>query len=80
MALAQRPNRYGVRLESWVVGASRRTCRAAVERYIRATTDAANGVPFTTRTTLQRQRAIEAAEREIANDLPDRAKKEHGLA
>ncbi len=38
----QRPNKHGVRLESWVVGGRRVTSVEAVRRYVDATTKAAN--------------------------------------
>ncbi|MEZ6088236.1 MAG: DUF1580 domain-containing protein [Pirellulaceae bacterium] len=45
----QRPNRYGIRLESWRIGGRRVTSIAAVQRYNEATTAAANnalGIPL----------------------------------
>jgi hypothetical protein len=57
----------GIRLETVLVGGIRYTSREALERFIAATTAAADGVPAANvRTSKQRQRAIEAAERELA--------------
>ncbi|QDV66963.1 hypothetical protein Poly24_06530 [Rosistilla carotiformis] len=42
---ATRPNRYGVQLQSWIIGGKRRTTVAAAERYIAESTAAANAAP-----------------------------------
>jgi hypothetical protein len=57
----------GVRLETVMVGGIRYTSREALERFVAATTAAADGTNPVIRTPKQRQRAIEAAERELAN-------------
>ena len=56
----------GQRLETLLVGGRRYTSREAIERFIAATTAASNGEPAPTRTSRQRERAIEQAERELA--------------
>ena len=59
----------GIRLESVMIGGIRYTSREALERFVAATTAAADGsrpAPQT-RTSRQRQRAIESAERELAD-------------
>ncbi len=56
----------GVKLETFVVGCQRFTTKEAIERFIAATTAKANGEPTPIRTPRQRQRAIDAAERELA--------------
>ena len=56
----------GIRLETAIVGGRRFTTRGAIEQFIAATTAAANGEAPPVRTPRQRQRAIDAAERELA--------------
>lgn len=55
----------GIKLETFVVGCQRYTTKEAIERFIAATTAKANGEPTPVRTPRQRQRAVEAAEREL---------------
>ena len=58
----------GQRLETLFVGGIRMTSREALARFFAATTAAANGTPApAVRTPRQRERAIEAAERELQN-------------
>lgn len=56
----------GVRLETVVIGATRHTTEEACLRFIEATTAAANGERTTTSTSARRQKAIDAAEKELA--------------
>jgi Protein of unknown function (DUF1580) len=56
----------GVRLESIMVGGIRMSSREALARFFIATTAAANGESAPAVTTIQRQRQIEQAERELA--------------
>jgi hypothetical protein len=55
----------GVRLETLVVAGRRFCSREAIERFVTATTAAANGDPLPVRTPHQRQRDIAKAEREV---------------
>jgi len=55
-----------VRLETALLGGIRYTTRAAIERFVAATTTAADGTAPQVRTSAQRERAIAAAERELA--------------
>ncbi|MEX2186169.1 MAG: DUF1580 domain-containing protein [Pirellulales bacterium] len=55
----------GVRLETCLVGAMRYTSREALQRFSDRLTAADRGEPIPTRTPRQRERAIEAAEREL---------------
>jgi hypothetical protein len=58
----------GVRLTTTMVGGIRMASEADLARFFAATTVAANGTPAPTiRTSAARQRAIEAAERELAS-------------
>jgi hypothetical protein len=59
----------GVRLETIAIGGLRYTSREALERFITATTAAADGAttPAPIRSTKQREAAIAAAERELAD-------------
>jgi hypothetical protein len=57
----------GIRLETVMIGGIRYTSREALERFVARTTAAADGTTPTIRTPAQRQRAIEAAERELAD-------------
>ena len=57
----------GVCLETVMIGGIRYTSREALERFIAATTSAAKGATPIFRTSAQRLRAIEAAERELAS-------------
>jgi len=57
----------GIRLESSLIGGIRYTSREALERFFERTTAAADGTPAPVRTTKQRERAILAAERELAS-------------
>lgn len=56
----------GVRLETILLGGIRHTSHEALERFTAACTAAAEGSQPTVRTTHQRERDIEAAERELA--------------
>lgn len=56
----------GVTLESVLIGGKRYTSAEALDRFFAATTAAANGEAAPVRTTRQRAKAIEAAERELA--------------
>jgi hypothetical protein len=64
------PGCRGIRLESIVCGGRRFTSIEAIERFIAATTAAANREPISRRTPAQRQRAIEQAQRELNLDGP----------
>lgn len=68
----------GIRLETIVVGGRRYTSVEALDRFIIATTAAADGKPAPARTAKHRQRAVEAAERELdragITDRPKRPK------
>lgn len=59
---------HGVRLETVKVGRKRFTSKQAIQRFVEASTAAADGkaVPATVRTSRQRQKAIHAAERRLA--------------
>jgi hypothetical protein len=58
----------GVKLTTTMVGGIRMASEADLARFFAATTAAANGTPAPTiRTSASRQRAIEAAERELAS-------------
>jgi uncharacterized protein DUF1580 len=58
----------GVRLETIVIGGLRYTSAEALERFVAATTAAADGTPAPAiRTSRQRETAIAAAERELAS-------------
>jgi hypothetical protein len=62
----------GVKLETCLVGGRRFTSIEAIDRFIAATTAAANGEAPPTRTPSQRKRAIERAERELGiGDIAD---------
>lgn len=54
----------GVRLETFLRGGVRHTTREALERFFAATTAAADGEAIPVRTSKQRERAIQQAERE----------------
>jgi hypothetical protein len=56
----------GVRLETILLGGTRYTSHEALERFTSACTAVANGGVAPVRTTTQRQRQIELAERELA--------------
>jgi hypothetical protein len=56
----------GTRLETVMIGGIRYTSREALERFVARTTAAADGTTPIVRTPKQRQRAIEAAERELS--------------
>ncbi len=56
----------GVRLETFLRGGVRHTTREAIERFFAATTAAADGDATPVRTSKQRDKAIRAAERELA--------------
>jgi hypothetical protein len=58
----------GVRLETLVVAGRRYTSSEALERFVAATTAAADGERLPIRTPRQRQLAMERAERELAED------------
>lgn len=56
---------HGVRLETIVAGGKRRTSKEAIERFVIATTKAANGCLVST-PSASRQSAVAAAERRLA--------------
>ena len=56
----------GVRLETFLRGGIRYTTDEAIERFFAATTAAADGDATPVRTSRQRERAIEQAERELS--------------
>jgi len=56
----------GVRLESVLVGGKRFTSEEALQRFFERGNAAADGKPIPARSAKQRERAIEAAERELA--------------
>lgn len=56
----------GVKLDTILVGGIRYTSHEAMQRFFAATTAAANGQAVLSRTADQRQKQIEAAERELA--------------
>jgi len=56
----------GIKLETICIGGRRYTTRESLQRFIERSTAAANGDAIPTRTAKQRQRAIQAAERELA--------------
>jgi hypothetical protein len=56
----------GVKLETVSIGARRYTSQAALQRFVERTTAAADGEPIPARTVRQREKAIAAAERELA--------------
>lgn len=55
----------GVKLDTILVGGIRYTSREAMQRFFEATTAVANGHTAPVRTSNERQRQIEAAEREL---------------
>jgi len=55
----------GVKLETILLGGMRYTSREALQRFADAVTAAADGKPAPSRTSSQRERAIEAAEAEL---------------
>ncbi len=63
----QNPNRYGIRLESWVVGGRRFTTIEAVRAYVEATTRASNSLEVEA-TPVQASNAHDAAMQQL-NDL-----------
>jgi hypothetical protein len=63
---AQRPNRHGVKLKTWLVGAIRMSTRAAIAEYIAACTAAADGTAPPKPAKRDRQSRISAAEAELA--------------
>ncbi|MGD0896640.1 MAG: DUF1580 domain-containing protein [Thermoguttaceae bacterium] len=69
----------GVRLETCLIGGRRFTSREALERFISATTAAANGERPPTRTPRQRQRAIDQAERDLGLHTDARRGDVHGV-
>jgi hypothetical protein len=58
----------GVRLETLVVAGRRYTSLESLERFCAATTAAADGVAMPARTSRQREKAIAAAEAELARE------------
>jgi hypothetical protein len=60
----QRRNRYGVKLESWMIGGRRVTSREAVRRFNEATTAAANS-DLSASITAHRSKAHSEAKREL---------------
>ncbi len=64
----QRRNRYGIKLESWMLGGRRFTSVEAVNRYNERTTEAADpGMPSST--TGQRSKAHKDAQRELDREF-----------
>lgn len=57
-----------VRLETVLVGGRRKCSVESVQRFVAATTAAADGVPTAVRTNRQREAAIDRAERELEAD------------
>jgi hypothetical protein len=57
----------GVRLETVMIGGIRYTSCEALERFVAATTAAANGTTPPVRTSRQRQRDFAAAEKELTD-------------
>ena len=55
----------GIKLETILIGGIRYTSEEALQRFFDRTTAAADGTEFTPRTSAQRQRSIEQAEREL---------------
>ena len=64
---AQRRNRYGIKLESWLIGGRRVTSVESVRRYNESTTAAADGIPVST--TKQRAKAHDDAKRELEKEF-----------
>ncbi|MDG2388392.1 MAG: DUF1580 domain-containing protein [Planctomycetaceae bacterium] len=64
----QRPNRHGLRLESWIVGGRRLTSIQAVQRYIDANTRAADRYPIPSQTNRQAKVAHDSAMAELKAD------------
>jgi hypothetical protein len=56
----------GMKLETILIGGIRYTSAEALQRFFERTTAAANGETVAVRTSKQRAKAIEAAERELA--------------
>ena len=56
----------GVKLQTFCVGGRRYVTKESLENFLAQTTAAANGQPAPTSTPRQRQKAIEAAEQELA--------------
>jgi hypothetical protein len=56
----------GVRLETVLVGGKRYTSREAIQRFVNATTAAADGIEHSPQTNRQRAAAISKAEAELA--------------
>ena len=59
------PGVRGVRLETLLLGGRRVTSAEALQRFVEATTAAADGAPTPTRTSSKQQRDIERAEAEL---------------
>jgi len=55
----------GIKLETVLIGGTRFTSREALQRFFDRTTAAADGVQPVARTSAERRRSIEAAEREL---------------
>lgn len=64
---SQRRNRYGIKLESWLIGGRRVTSVEAVRRYCERCTEAADGVPSST--AAQRSKAHADAQRELDREF-----------
>jgi len=64
----QRPNRHGIRLESWIVGGRRLTSIEAVQRYIDANTRAADPCAIPSQTNRQAKAAHDSAIAELESD------------
>jgi hypothetical protein len=56
----------GIRLQTAMIGGIRMTSREALARFFAAITAVSDGEPLPARTSRQRQRAIDAAERELS--------------
>ncbi len=65
----------GVKLSTLKVGHRRMVTAAALQDFFQAVTAAADGTPLPIRTSRQRQRAIEAAEKELAREFDRPGKK-----
>jgi hypothetical protein len=67
------------KLETVLAGGRRFTSREALDRFIAATTAAADGTPLPVRTPAKRARDIEKAEKELRGELKvTRTRKVHG--
>ena len=64
----QRPNRHGIRLESWMVGGRRMTSIQAVRRYIEANTQAADRYKIPSQTNRQAEAAHDSAMTDLESE------------